>query len=184
MRVGKRWLAFTALIVIASAGHATDDAAVATSEMVVLDGVSPDYPAAAQAGGFGGVVSVQAVVRADGSLGEIEVLRNSAPRLGFDRAAVEALKQWRFDPARVDGTAVDSAGTFTFHFEPEGRLSPSGAAVGYGFRDADPIRTDGVGKREPPPRMLSFTRKWKIRIITNQGKFVTAPAQQKRAMGR
>jgi TonB family protein len=52
-----------------------------------------------------GEVVLEIVVRRDGSVGDVKFLR----RLGYglDQKAVEAVRQWRFSPARLKGAAVD-----------------------------------------------------------------------------
>jgi protein TonB len=61
----------------------------------------------ASAVGRQGRVQVRLLVRADGTVGRVDVLASSGdPEL--DRAAVVAVSRWRFDPARWGGTPVDS----------------------------------------------------------------------------
>jgi protein TonB len=70
----------------------------------VLTGPPPDYPPAARAAKIQGIVVVQALVRADGTVGETRVMR-SIP--GLNEAAVTAVKSWRFFPALRDGKRVE-----------------------------------------------------------------------------
>jgi protein TonB len=54
-----------------------------------------------------GRLRLRLFVRADGTVGDVEVVTPSGePEL--DRAAAEALRRWRFQPARRDGEPVDS----------------------------------------------------------------------------
>ena len=142
-------LVLLAVLCAAAVGAVADDAVVGSTDPIVKDGtrVMPEYPPAALAAGLQGVVSVAAVVNADGSLGAVEVIDNSAPGLGFDKAALSAIRQWKFDPARLDGAAVDSVGAFVFRFESSGRFNPD-TYVGARFLGSkvvgDPIgKTDG-----------------------------------------
>ena len=48
---------------------------------------------------------MEIVVRRDGSVGDVRVVR--ALGAGLDQRAVAAVKQWRFAPARRRGAAVD-----------------------------------------------------------------------------
>jgi TonB family protein len=50
-------------------------------------------------------VTLQIVVRTDGTAGNIQVIRSLGG--GLDEAAIEAIKQWRFRPASRNGTPVD-----------------------------------------------------------------------------
>ena len=52
-----------------------------------------------------GNVLLEIVVRRDGSVGDVSVLRGLGA--GLDQRAVEAVRQWRFSPARRLGTPVD-----------------------------------------------------------------------------
>jgi len=58
--------------------------------------VPPDYPGEAKKAKVDGVVTVGAMVRTDGTVGETRILK-SIPAL--DDAAVAAVRQWRFEPA-------------------------------------------------------------------------------------
>jgi protein TonB len=66
----------------------------------------PQYPAAARRAGLLGTVILMIVVDADGSVGQIEVLRSPDQRWGFDLSAIDAVKQWRYEPALMNGKAV------------------------------------------------------------------------------
>lgn len=76
--------------------------------------VRPVLPAAAAKANVRGVVIVEIVVGTDGSVANARVLR-SIPLL--DQAALDAVKQWRYDPTRVDGRAVPVIMTVTVPFE-------------------------------------------------------------------
>ncbi|KAF1688209.1 energy transducer TonB [Pseudoxanthomonas broegbernensis] len=59
----------------------------------------PRYPAGALRRGESGTVVVQVEVGTDGHPASIRIERNSGSR-DLDRAAVEAVARWRFEPAR------------------------------------------------------------------------------------
>ena len=85
---------------------------------VRVDGrVRPDYPVAAYTEGIRGDVTLRALVRRDGSVGEVEVLRVDPDGFDFETAAVAAVQQWRFDPAELDGEAVDAMHTIRVTFD-------------------------------------------------------------------
>ena len=71
---------------------------------VLTKEVKPKYPRDAMAAGDQGVVKLDCVVKADGTVGDVHVLDSLEPEL--DNAAVEALKQWTFKPGTKDGKAV------------------------------------------------------------------------------
>ena len=66
----------------------------------------PRYPDLARRARIGGSVILLITIAEDGGVGEIEVLQGSDPRWGFDLAAVEAVKRWRYRPGLLDGRPV------------------------------------------------------------------------------
>jgi len=66
-----------------------------------------------------GTVILYAVIRADGTVGDVRVLRSVEERL--DRYATQALLQWRFQPAMKNGVAIDVEATFQVPFRPPPR---------------------------------------------------------------
>lgn len=78
--------------------------------------VQPEYPELARLARVEANVVLQAVIRRDGTVDETEVLR--CTRLGFDfeGAAVDAVRQWRYRPARQDGVPVDVYFTILVEF--------------------------------------------------------------------
>lgn len=71
----------------------------------LLHEVRPDYSDAARRQGVEGEVVLEIVVRRDGTVGEVNVLNGLGS--GLDQRAIEAVRQWRFSPARRYGTPVD-----------------------------------------------------------------------------
>ena len=71
----------------------------------VLREVKPDYTEEARRRGLEGDVVLEIVVRRDGSVGEVTLLQGLGS--GLDQRATEAVRQWRFSPARRLGSAVD-----------------------------------------------------------------------------
>jgi len=70
--------------------------------------VRPDYPREALRDGEEGTVVVRAMVGIDGLPSEADIARSSRSRL-LDRAAVDAVRKWRFSPAMRDGRKVAAA---------------------------------------------------------------------------
>ncbi|MEO8012157.1 MAG: energy transducer TonB [Dokdonella sp.] len=80
--------------------------------------VSPQYPHDAKRRGERGTVLLTVLVDRDGRPTQIEVERSSgSPRL--DRAAREAVQQWRFRPVQINGVAVPARGTVPIAFTLE-----------------------------------------------------------------
>lgn len=73
---------------------------------VLVRNVKPAYTAQALAARVQGVVVLSAVVLADGTVGEITVVRSLDTQYGLDDSAVSATKQWLFNPGTKDGVAV------------------------------------------------------------------------------
>ncbi|HEX9157810.1 MAG TPA: energy transducer TonB, partial [Syntrophales bacterium] len=67
----------------------------------------PVYPGAARQRGYEGDVLIAAEVRADGRIGAVRVKRSSG-YASLDNSALEAVRAWRFEPARRMGAVVDA----------------------------------------------------------------------------
>jgi TonB family protein len=67
--------------------------------------VRPDYTDEGRRRAIEGEVVLEIVVRADGSVGTVKLLR--ALGAGLDQRAIDAVRQWRFNPAKRYGTPVD-----------------------------------------------------------------------------
>jgi protein TonB len=68
--------------------------------------VRVSYPPDALRTKVQGSVGLEAVVRTDGTVGEVRVVRSLDRRYGLDDEAVNAMKQWQFRPGEKDGVAV------------------------------------------------------------------------------
>ena len=71
----------------------------------LLREVKADYTEEARRRNLVGEVVLEIVVRRDGSVGEIKVLRGLGA--GLDERALQAVRQWRFSPAHRHGAPVD-----------------------------------------------------------------------------
>nr|MCU0555152.1 energy transducer TonB [Syntrophales bacterium] len=67
----------------------------------------PVYPGAARQRGYEGDVLIAAEVRSDGRIGAARVKRSSG-YASLDDSALEAVRAWRFEPAKRMGTPVDA----------------------------------------------------------------------------
>jgi len=74
----------------------------------LIHGPSPPVPDAAREAQIDGHVVLQGLIRPDGSVTDLEVLRCDRPGFGFEDAAIGAVSGWRYDPAKKDGVAVSS----------------------------------------------------------------------------
>jgi len=71
----------------------------------LLREVRPDYTEEARRRNLEGEVLLEIVVRSDGTVGKLKILQGLGG--GLDQRAVEAVRQWRFSPARRHGSPVD-----------------------------------------------------------------------------
>jgi TonB family protein len=86
-----------------------------------LHKVDPKYIADAVLERVEGIVRLSAVIRKDGHVESVELLKHLDDRL--DKSAEEALGKWQFQPALRDGTPVDVDAVFEIPF----RLAPRAA---------------------------------------------------------
>ena len=71
------------------------------------------YPQVAVSARMEGIVILEATIDAQGAVQNVTVLR-SLPLL--DRAAIEAVRQWRYEPTRLNGQAIPIIMTVTVNF--------------------------------------------------------------------
>lgn len=86
------------------------------SEPVALRRVSPRYTREAMQLKLQGVVELEAVVDTDGRVDRVRVTRSLDALYGLDETALEAAKQWRFEPGRHAGMAVPVYVTLVLEF--------------------------------------------------------------------
>jgi protein TonB len=77
----------------------------------------PEYPKMSLRLGEQGTVVLTVMVKSDGSASEVEV-KSSSGFARLDRAAADAVKTWHFNPATVDGKAVDKSYEVPITFKP------------------------------------------------------------------
>jgi TonB family protein len=82
---------------------------------LLVQPTDPIYPDAARAGGQRGSVVLQVLIGRDGSVQDAKFLQGS---LVFARAAIDAVKQWRFKPYSLNNRVVSVQSLITLHFKP------------------------------------------------------------------
>jgi len=75
----------------------------------------PAYPRAAREHGWEGTTLLQVEVLDNGRAGEVEIVRSSGHQI-LDKAAEEAVRRWRFLPARSGETPIRSLVEIPIHF--------------------------------------------------------------------
>jgi TonB family protein len=89
---------------------------------------TPRYPSELQRAGIAGEGVVAFVVGTDGTVGDAVVV--SATDARFGHAAVEAIQQWSFRPAQINGTSVRCHMTMTITFtNPNPQAADSSKSV-------------------------------------------------------
>ena len=76
----------------------------------VLKKIEPEYPAVLRDKGIGGTVRLRVVVRADGTVKDVQTLGGNAVLV---ESATRAVKQWRYAPAEKEAS-ID----LSIHFGP------------------------------------------------------------------
>ncbi len=107
-------LAFASLTAPLAAQDTPPPAPVITPPRLV-EFVEASYPPAAQAEGLEGRVLVAVTIAADGAVTDVQVIRPAGQ--GFDEAAVDAIRRFRFEPARRDGAPVAVRIQYEYVFE-------------------------------------------------------------------
>lgn len=75
-------------------------------EPQVVTKTKPAYPELARKASIEGIVYLDILVDKEGKVRDIQVLKASGTNVGFEQAAVEAVKQWTFTPAIQNGKPV------------------------------------------------------------------------------
>ena len=79
--------------------------------------VAPEYPREMKQNGVSGLVMVKCMIDEQGNVAEADVIKSSDQT--FDKFATEALKKWKFKPARQDGTPIAMQVTIPIKFVAE-----------------------------------------------------------------
>ncbi len=75
----------------------------------------PVYPPDLQQAGVEGIVTLMGVVLKDGTLGSVRVVNTVDSRLA--QAALDAVRQWRYEPSRLNGEPVETVTTIDLQFQ-------------------------------------------------------------------
>jgi TonB family protein len=93
----------------------------------VVSRVEPTYTAEAKQHLISGICIVQATIDANGVVEAVEVIK-SLP-YGLDKAAIDAVRQWRFKPATKDGKPIRADYNIVLTFRPPADQRPAFAGV-------------------------------------------------------
>ena len=109
--------------------------AVGFSPPEFLNRVKPEYTDAAERADITAIVEASAVFRANGELGDIQIVRWAG--FGLDESAERAIRQLKFKPATRDGKPISVRATVRYNFR---RLS-----------EATPQQTPNKPEEKPVP---------------------------------
>ncbi len=84
-----------------------------TARTLAIHTVAPVYPPEARAQRLQGAVALQAVIARDGSVKDLKILHGY---FLLGRAAIAAVKQWRFRPCTLEGRPVETQTVITVNF--------------------------------------------------------------------
>jgi protein TonB len=79
--------------------------------------VAPIYPAEMKRDKVSGIVTLKIVIDENGNVADRTVSKSTRPE--FESAALEAIQQWKFKPARKGGAAVRATVTIPMKFTAE-----------------------------------------------------------------
>ena len=85
------------------------------TDVIPVVRVAPAYPRRAKQAGIQGWVTMEVLIRPDGTVSNAKVMESDPPRL-FDEAAITAMRRWKFRPKMVDGTPVAQRAKQTIEF--------------------------------------------------------------------
>lgn len=153
-----------ACVVVASvvAAAASEPSIAETGAPVLRDWVQPEYPRALRNEEAEGVVKVEFVVEADGSVSRAQIKESAHP--GFNDPALAAVAQWKFKPAVEKGGSVACAMGVTIPFHPSQLrqkrkpvLPASQLFMPFSLRATEPMPKRGFNPAYPEelePRLL------------------------------
>ncbi len=76
------------------------------SSPVVIREVKPNYTGEAMRARIQGLVTMEAIVMPDGSVGNVHIIKSLDSTFGLDQEAVATIKKWRFKPGMLRGQPV------------------------------------------------------------------------------
>ena len=85
------------------------------TDVIPVVQIPPTYPRRAKQARIEGFVTMEVLIRPDGTVSGAKVIESDPPRL-FDDAAIDAMQRWKFRPKIVDGTPVSQRAKQTIEF--------------------------------------------------------------------
>jgi len=98
----------------------SNKSATVTREPELLKRIAPDYPDDAAQKGIEGAVDLAFMVSPKGDVSDVTVV-HSEPSSIFNRAAIAAVRRWKYQPRTVNGVAVEARVQLRMTFKLNGR---------------------------------------------------------------
>jgi protein TonB len=95
----------------------SDEPPPVVQEAKLIRRINPDYPSAAKKEGIEGFVDLQITVSQKGVVKDAVVVNSNPPEV-FDKAALAAVRKWKYDPRFVDGLPSDAELKVRLEFKP------------------------------------------------------------------
>ena len=86
------------------------------TDVIPIVRVPPTYPRGPKQAGLEGYVTMAVTIQPDGTVFNVSVIESNPKRL-FDKAAIAAMKRWKFRPKIVDGNPVAQRARQTIEFK-------------------------------------------------------------------
>ena len=112
----------------------------------VLEQVNAQYPAEEFTQHRGGVVELSVTILVNGQVGEVTVLKSAGA--AFDQAAIQAMRQWKFIPAKNGNVRVISRIKVPFTFTPPPQVPSKQTVEDRSSLPSDQIKTVNDSKTE------------------------------------
>jgi len=84
----------------------------------LLKEIQPKYPERAKKMGVSGYVKVYLVIDVYGEVSQVRILTSEPTGYGFEEAALKAVREWKFEPAKLGSFPVSQKATKEFRFVP------------------------------------------------------------------
>jgi TonB family protein len=116
----------------------------------------PEYSEQARKAGLQGACLLSLTVQSDGTPTDIQVTKSLG--MGLDEKSIEAIRNWRFEPARRDGIAIPGKITIETTFHLGGDVDIRKMLAERGITLPDPIAIPVVKKIESCPVRVAHPR--------------------------
>jgi protein TonB len=82
----------------------------------LISSPKPTYPPLARLAGIQGMVKLIGVIRTDGTVGSLSPESSAGGNPELIQAAMDAVKQWRYRPAMLNGVPIEVSTTIQVEF--------------------------------------------------------------------